>query len=216
MDQKHITPHPAHDANGEIDEEHGSAAAAALVRSHFAANAANSMRCAQQLAAQIAQCAEIIIGSFLGNHKLLVYGDGPSRFDAEYLVNRLIGEQEQARPPLPAVLLMPADRHAARDSNDYTVTRQIQALGNPGDTMMIVSPDGNGATIAAAIRALREREMRLILLASGAGGNARAVCIDDDALVLVDEQRIIRVLEQHRIAIHAMCDVIDSLLLGDS
>jgi D-sedoheptulose 7-phosphate isomerase len=112
--------------------------------------------------------------------------------------------------------LMPTDRHALRDANDYAFARQIQALGNPGDTIAIVSPDGNGATIAAAIRALREREMRLILLASGAGGSARALCIDDDVLVLIDEQRIIRVLEQHRIAIHAMCDVIDSLLLGDS
>jgi hypothetical protein len=44
-------------------------------------------------------------------------------------------------------------------------------------------------------------------------GAARTIA--DDVRLVIAEQRIIRVLELERIALHALCDVIDSLLLGD-
>jgi D-sedoheptulose 7-phosphate isomerase len=217
MDQKHSATMSAPNTERDNPATVGvSESAKALVRSHFAAAANNAMQASQQLGSDIVYCAETIIAAFLSNHKLMVFGDTQSNADAAYLVARLTGELEQSRPPLPALQVKETyGDDGATGAHDSATVRQIRALGNPGDVMMILSTRGEAPNVAGVIRAAREREMRLAMLLGCGGGMARTLGAADDVMILIDEQRIIRILELQRVAIHAMCDVIDSLLLGD-
>jgi D-sedoheptulose 7-phosphate isomerase len=184
----------------------------ALIRSHFAASASATVQASARLSSDIALAAETIIAAFLANHKLLCFGDAESALEANYLASKLTGQLEQSRPGLPALWL---NETTSLVPGEAAVARQIRALGNPGDVFLLLSARDETTALIEAIHAARERELRLIAFVSRGSRAASELSGNDDVVMLFDEQRIIRVLELQRVCIHALCDVIDSLLLGD-
>jgi D-sedoheptulose 7-phosphate isomerase len=213
-----ISNNTSHDATH--DNEH---AAAALVSTHFAAASA-SAKDARSIARDTVRAAQIITTAFLSNHKLCVAGIGIAATDAQYFVARLCGELEQSRPALPAMLIS-GDLHLGADAGQPTraqrMARQITALGNPNDVLMIVCCGDQAPAMRDLITAAHERDMRVVALARQMDFDApdtfdsAAHTVFGDVRLAIAEQRIIRMLELERIALHALCDVIDSLLLGD-
>jgi D-sedoheptulose 7-phosphate isomerase len=225
MDQKHFAKIALYSMNKAFsddvtqDTQHNNErAAAALVSSHFAASAGAAANLAGSIAHSITRAGQVITTAFLSNQKLCVVGVGIAATDAAYLVARLNGELEQPRPGLPALLISGDVTVGTSDTPHARLVRQIIALGNPSDVLMILCCDDQTSAIGTLIAAAREREMRVVVLArqmdfEALDGAARTIA--DDVRLVIAEQRIIRVLELERIALHALCDVIDSLLLGD-
>ncbi len=207
---KAISDDVSHDV--QHDSEH---AAAALVSTHFAAAASAAANAAGFIARDTVRAAQVITTAFLSNHKLCVAGVGIAAADAQYLVLRLCGEFEQSRPGLPALLISGDVAMGTNEAQSSRMARQIMALGNPNDVLMIVCCGDQASAMGDLIAAAHERDMRVVVL-------ARQMDFDDvvpippgDVRLAIAEQRIIRMLELERIALHALCDVIDSLLLGD-
>jgi D-sedoheptulose 7-phosphate isomerase len=203
------------------DNEH---AAAALVSTHFAAAASAAANVAGLIARDTVRAAQLITAAFLSNHKLCVAGVGIAAVDAQYLVARLCGELEQARPGLPALLISGDVIMGANDTQSTRaqhMVRQIMALGNPNDVLMIVCCGDQASAVGDLIAAARERDMHVVTLARQIDFEALDTfdhltrAFPEDVRLAIEEQRIIRMLELERIALHALSDVIDSLLLGD-
>ncbi|MCK0511912.1 phosphoheptose isomerase [Aromatoleum buckelii] len=172
----------------------------------------------EALAAPIAGAVEIMIGSLLNNGKILACGNGGSAADAQHFAAELVNRFEMERPPLAAIALTTDTSTLTSIANDYDFTqvfsKQVRALGHPGDVLLAISTSGNSPNVIEAIAAAHEREMRVIALTGNGGGHINALLGDDDVHLCVPAQRTARIQEVHLLTLHCLCDGIDCLLLG--
>lgn len=191
---------------------------AAAVAAHFREATQAAAEAAEMLGPAVADAAHEVVNAFLANHRVFACGNGGSAADAEHLVAELVGRLEQERPGLPAIALTSNSSTLTALGNDYgyedVFARQVRALGNAGDVLIAISASGNSANVIAAVDAAIEREMTVIVLTGASGGRIAEHLRENDRQIRVPATRIMRVQELHRIAIHALCDVIDSVLLG--
>ncbi len=188
------------------------------VARHYREAAAAALLAAERLDAAIAEAAQCVVAAFLDNHRVLACGNGGSAADAEHLVAELIGRLEQERPGLPAIALTVPSSTMTAVGNDYgyeeVFARPVRALGNPGDVLIAFSASGNSVNVVAAVDAAHEREMRVIAFTGEGGGRVGEHLLAGDHLIAVPASRIMRAQELHRVGMHALCDVIDRILLG--
>jgi D-sedoheptulose 7-phosphate isomerase len=130
-----------------------------------------------------------------------------------------VGRFERERPELAAIALTTDTSIITAIANDYDFnvifSRQVRALGQPGDVLLAISTSGNSANVLAAIEAAHAREMVVIGLTGRGGGKMNAALKDTDVHICVPHERTARVQEVHILALHCICDAIDAQLLGD-
>jgi D-sedoheptulose 7-phosphate isomerase len=189
-------------------------ATAALVSSHFAAAAQAASRQGQSLAQGVAAAADRIVQCFLQNKKLLVCAPSVHRADGDALVARMLGQLEQTRPALPAIGLS-SKPSSERSDEIGAAAIELQALGHTGDVLVGFAHGVSASELEALASVAQERGIQIIWLAQNHNAAVLQVRKEHDLVMWFDEQRIIRLLELQRIAVHALADAIDSLLLGD-
>jgi D-sedoheptulose 7-phosphate isomerase len=86
-------------------------------------------------------------------------------------------------------------------------SRQVEALGRPGDLLVGISTSGNSPNIIKAVEAARSLGLRTLGLLGRDGGQLRALV--DDALV-VPCQVTARIQEIHLMTYHFWCEAIDT------
>ena len=172
----------------------------------------------EHLAAPIAGAVEIMTTALLNNGKILACGNGGSAADAQHFAAELVNRFEMERPPLAAVALTTDSSTLTSIANDYDFTqvfsKQVRALGQPGDVLLAISTSGNSPNVIEAIVAAHEREVRVIALTGKGGGKIGEMLADGDIHLCVPSDRTARIQEVHLLVLHCLCDGIDCLLLG--
>jgi D-sedoheptulose 7-phosphate isomerase len=78
--------------------------------------------------------------------KLLVCGNGGSAAEAQHLTGELVGRYKESRRPLAAITLAADAAVLTCIGNDYrfeeVFSRQVQALGRPGDILVAFTTSG--------------------------------------------------------------------------
>ena len=104
--------------------------------------------------------------------------------------------------------------------NDYrfeeVFSKQVLALGRPGDVLLAISTSGNSPNVQEAIRAAHQRSIRVIALTGRGGGAIAGLLQGSDVHLCVPASRTARIQEVHLLVIHCLCDGIDAVLLGDT
>ena len=125
---------------------------------------------------------------------------------------------EMERPPLAAIALTTDSSTLTSIANDYdfvqVFSKQVRALGQPGDVLLAISTSGNSPNVIDAIEAAHERDMRVIALTGKSGGKMTDLLADTDVHICVPSDRTARIQEVHLLVLHCLCDGIDCLLLG--
>jgi D-sedoheptulose 7-phosphate isomerase len=151
--------------------------------------------------------------------KVLACGNGGSAADAQHFAAEFVGRFERERPELAALALTTDSSIITAIANDYDFSiifsRQVRALGQPGDVLLAISTSGNSGNVLAAIEAAHEREMVVVGLSGRGGGKMSHVLRDTDVHICVPHERTARVQEVHILALHCICDAVDAQLLGD-
>ena len=185
---------------------------------HFADSAQTKLDAAELLAAPIAQAAELMVASLVGNGKVLACGNGGSAADAQHFAAELVGRFEVERQGLAAIALTTDSSIMTAVANDYgykaVFDRQVRALGQPGDVLLAISTSGNSPSIVDAIRAAHENDLRVVALTGRGGGQMGEMLRDGDVHICVPSTRTARIQEVHLLTVHCLCDAIDCLLLG--
>ncbi len=162
-------------------------------------------------AAAVDTLADLIATAVLAGHKLLTCGNGGSAADAMHLAEELIGRYRNDRRPLAACCLNTDGGALTCIANDYgyeqIFARQIQALGRPGDVLVVFSTSGRSPNILAALRAARTNGVISVALLGHAGGPALALA--DHALVVPGDSSA-RIQEIHGLVLHAFCEEIEA------
>ncbi len=184
----------------------------------FQDSAQTKLAALERLAEPIARAVKTMTGSLLDNGKILSCGNGGSAADAQHFAAELVNRFEMERPPLAAVALTTDSSALTAIANDYdfvqVFSKQVRALGQPGDVLLAISTSGGSPNVVAAIEAAHEREMRIVALTGKGGGRIGEMLAADDVHICVPSDRTARIQEVHLLVLHCLCDGIDCLLLG--
>jgi D-sedoheptulose 7-phosphate isomerase len=174
---------------------------------------------AEVLSKPIADAVSAIVGCITGGGKVLACGNGGSASDAQHFAAEFVGRFERERPGLAALALTTDTSILTAIGNDYDFnaiySKQVQALGSPGDVLIAITTSGNSANVLAAVEAAHAREMTVIALTGHNGGKLRALLSETDVMVCVPHERTARIQEVHILTLHCLCDAVDLQLLGE-
>jgi D-sedoheptulose 7-phosphate isomerase len=171
------------------------------------------------LAKPIADAVSSIVGCITAGGKVLACGNGGSASDAQHFAAEFVGRFERERPGLAAISLTTDTSILTAIGNDYDFdsiySKQVQALGAPGDVLLAISTSGNSANVLAAVQAARAKDISVIALTGRNGGKLRGLLTETDVLICVPHERTARIQEVHILALHCICDAVDLQLLGE-
>lgn len=185
---------------------------------HFQDSIDVKQKSLEVLVEPIHRAGEAMVNCLLNNGKILSCGNGGSAGDAQHFSAELLNRFEKERPGLPAVALTTDTSTLTAIANDYSYeeifSKQVSALGQAGDVLLAISTSGNSGNVAAAMKAARERDMRVVVLSGNDGGTMAGLLGEQDIEVRVPSNRTARIQEVHLVVIHCLCDFIDTRLFG--
>ena len=163
------------------------------------------------LAPQITEAAAWIGAALRGGGKLLICGNGGSAADAQHLAAELTGRFETERRAYPAIALTTDSSALTAIANDYgferVFSRQVEALAQPGDLLLVISTSGNSVNLLTATKAAQVRGVRVIGLLGRDGGELGR-CVDLPLVVGVP--RTARIQEGHLLILHLLCTLFEA------
>jgi len=164
----------------------------------------------------IARAAALLARALSGGARVLCCGNGGSAADAQHFSSELLNHYERERPGLPAIALTTDSSTLTSLANDYgyaeVFARQVRALGRPGDVLLAITTSGRSENILRAIAAAHARDMRVIALCGRDGGGIPALLRESDTEIRAPGSSTARIQEVHLLAIHCLCDLIDTLI----
>lgn len=191
----------------------------AHLRSHFEEGIELRRRMAETLPAEIARAGEALAERLRAGGKALVCGNGGSAADSQHFAAELVGRFERERPGLAAIALTVDSSALTAIANDYdwdrVFSKQVEALGKPGDVLLGISTSGNSRNVIEAIRAAQGRGLTVIALTGRDGGAMAKLLRPGDFHLNVAHPRTMRVQEIHLLVIHCLCEAVDNLIFGE-
>lgn len=172
----------------------------------------------EMLSPAVLQAAEGMAKCLLAGHKILTCGNGGSASEAEHFAAEMLNRFEQERPPLPAIALTTDGSTLTSIANDYNYTevfsKQVRALGQPGDLLFVLSTSGNSANINQAIQAAHDRTMPVIALSGKSGGEMASLLYPEDIEIRIPSTSTARIQEMHLLIVHCLCGLVDHRLFS--
>ena len=178
----------------------------------MAQQAALLSRAAPVLRAPFQALVEACLSSLAGGGKILFFGNGGSAADAQHLAAELVVRYRVNRRALAALALTTDSSVLTACGNDFSFdelfSRQVEALGRPGDVAIGLSTSGNSPNVLTALAVARD----MGLVAAGFSGRdgGRMVGLADPLLVVPSDVTA-RIQETHILLGHALCDRIEAM-----
>jgi D-sedoheptulose 7-phosphate isomerase len=147
--------------------------------------------------------------------KLLVAGNGGSLCDAMHFVEELTGVYRHKRPALPAIALSDSG-HMSCVANDlgydFVFSRAVEALGKPGDVLVLLTTSGNSANLIHAALAARQKGMAIVAFLGKTGGKLKGTA--DLEWIVEGFPYSDRIQEAHMAAIHMIIEMVEEELFN--
>ncbi len=189
------------------------------IQEHFIESADLKYQSAQILARPISDAVQALLASITSGGKILACGSGASAAHAQQFATCCVAGFERERPEFAAIALC-ADGalltvNAGSTDEPQQFARQVRALGQAGDLLLVVSTTAADASVLSAVHAAHEREMTVVALTGRTGGNLATAVRETDVLICVPHDRAARVREVHTLVINCLCDGMDAQLFGE-
>ena len=184
----------------------------------FQASIETKQNSVKMLEESIQLASTMLNQALLDGHKILVCGNGGSASDAQRFSSELLNRYDRDRPGLPAIALTTDSSTLTSIANDYDYrqifSKQVTALGQPGDVLLAISTSGQSPNIVEAIQAANENEMPVIALTGKDGGMMSQLLEENSIEIRVPSNVTARIQEVHILVIHILCELLDLQLLG--
>lgn len=173
-------------------------------------------RAARELAEPLRRATGLVRETVRAGGTLFFCGNGGSAADAQHVATEYVVRYARARRPLRALALTTDTSLLTAAANDFSFeevfSRQVEALGRPGDLLVVHTTSGNSPNCVRAIEAARALGMRTLVLTARDGGRVRAIA---DLCLIVPTERTDRAQEIHLSIQHAICDAVDAEVAGE-
>lgn len=186
------------------------------IKKSFTESIQTKIAAAEVLPVPIEKAANMMVQALIRGNKILSCGNGGSAGDAQHFSSELLNRYERDRPSLPAMALTTDSSTITSIANDYSYdeifSKQIKALGQPGDILLAISTSGNSRNVINAMEAALARDMTIVALTGKDGGEMAGFLSENDVEIRVPSSRTARIQEVHLLVIHNLCESIDNAL----
>jgi D-sedoheptulose 7-phosphate isomerase len=158
----------------------------------------------------------LVLQTFQNKRKLLICGNGGSAADAQHLAAEFVSSFKRgiSRKGLPAIALTTDTSILTAYSNDFNFSgvfaRQIEAIGEAGDLLIVFSTSGKSKNCIEAIAMAKSIRMKSLSFSSA---DSLIGKISDLALE-VQSNDTQRIQEIHMYLYHTLCEVVEEGLLN--
>jgi D-sedoheptulose 7-phosphate isomerase len=169
-----------------------------------------------ELVSTVAKVSEILVDALDQGNKVLLFGNGGSAADAQHIAAEFIGRFAFDRPALPAFALSVNTSCVTAIGNDYgfdlVFSRQIEALGRPGDVAIGISTSGNSPNVLRGVSAAQKMGLYTIALTGQTGGKLKNVV---DSCICVPSNETPRVQECHILIGHIISELVEQTIFHE-
>ena len=164
-------------------------------------------------AAPLDSLAQRCVAALQAGGKILFFGNGGSAADAQHLATELSIRFVADRRALAGLALTTDSSALTACGNDYgfeaLFSRQIEALGKPGDVAIGFSTSGNSPNVVRALQTAVSMQMTAAAFTGRTGGKLKEIA---DPLLLIPSNTTARIQEMHIILGHILCAEIEDRL----
>ncbi len=162
---------------------------------------------------KIVESAQTIIDALNNNHKLFFCGNGGSAADSQHIAAEFVGRFQKERKAWPAIALTTDTSALTALGNDYSFdivfSRQLQALGQPGDVLIAITTSGNSKNVLEAVKEAKKMGIKTIGVTGGTGGSLVTLC---DITLIAASPITARIQESHLVIFHSICELVENAL----
>ncbi|MFT5505027.1 MAG: D-sedoheptulose 7-phosphate isomerase [Gammaproteobacteria bacterium] len=189
-----------------------------LIKRAFEASISTKQSALPVIAESIALASSILNQALINGNRIFSCGNGGSAADAQHFSSELLNRYDRDRPGLPAMALTTDSSTLTSIANDYDYrqifSKQLEALGQPGDVLLAISTSGSSPNIIEAIKVATEQEIPVIALTGKDGGDMATQLDHNSVEIRVPSNVTARIQEVHLLVIHILCEMLDHQLLG--
>lgn len=185
---------------------------------HVASHMERIGELAPSIAPRIGEAAECIVQSMLNEGQVIACGNGKANALAQYFCSCLLSHYESDRPALPAINIgNDATTFAAICMNNRiqeTLSRQIQALGREGDTLLLLTDDGNKSNMVQSIQAAHDRNLRVIAITGRQETDLHSLLHEEDIEIALPDLQPGTAAEMIVLILNVLCAQVEDMLFG--
>ncbi len=189
------------------------------INHHFSESIKTKQATLNNLGTTLEYASQKIVETLVNNKKIYTCGNGGSAGDAQHFSSEMLNRFERERPALAAIALTTDTSTLTSIANDYhynqVFAKQLSALGQRGDLLLVYTSSGNSESIIQAVKMAHEKQMQVIALTGKNGGVLASTLNQVDIELRVSSNSTARIQETHLLITHCLCDLIDHQLFGD-
>lgn len=182
----------------------------AFFKSEFAEQRAVALATEAALQPAFAGLLAACVICIRGGGKILLFGNGGSAGDSQHLATELTIRYKTNRAAIAAIALTTDTSALTACGNDLgfdrIFSRQIEALGRPGDIAFAISTSGKSPNIILALK--QAKSMGLVTAALGGKGGGDMAGLADHLLV-VPSDKTARIQEMHITLGQMLCGALE-------
>jgi D-sedoheptulose 7-phosphate isomerase len=166
----------------------------------------------------IEYAAQGLVSALLNDKKILCCGNGRSASNVQLFSSSMLNQFERDRPALPVIPLTADTATLTAIATDYSFdevyAKQLRALGDNGDLLLVYADSGASASLTKAISAAHDKGLMVIALSGRMGIPLSPLLKETDINICVPSNSTARIQEVHVSITHCLCDLIDHQLFG--
>ena len=160
---------------------------------------------------QIEKLCDLAVATISRGGKIMLCGNGGSSCDAAHAAGELVGWFEKKnRGPYAAIALGHETPTLTAIGNDagyeHVFSRQVEALGKPGDLLIGISTSGGSKNVLRAVEAAKKLGVAVAGLVGQKGGPIAELA---DVAVKVPSLETPRIQESHLLCVHILCAAVE-------
>jgi len=185
------------------------------IRASLEALAGLAARVSADQAEEIAAIADRYEVTLRGGGTLFFAGNGGSAADAQHLATEYVVRYQTTRPAMRAIALTTDTSLLTACANDLgfdeVFSRQVEALAEPGDLLVLHSTSGESPNVIRAAQAAKARGVSVVAFVGRGGGQLKDLA---DVALVIPAADTARIQELHLAIEHVICDLVEDRLRG--
>ena len=169
-----------------------------------------------ELQQKLAELAESCIAALKNGGRIFFCGNGGSFADAQHLAAELVSRLRFNRDALSAIALGTNSSNLTAIGNDYgyeqVFSRELKALGRPGDLLIAISTSGNSPNVLLAAETAKSMNIITYAWTGQSGGKLGSVC----HCLKVPSSQTDKIQEVHIMMGHIVCHLIEKTLFSQA
>lgn len=118
---------------------------------------------------------EVMLESIQSGKKVMTCGNGGSAANAQHITGDIVGRYKIERQAFAGLSLTVDPSVMTATGNDYgydeVFARQVEGLGQPGDTLIVLSSSAHSANLLKAVEAAKQKGIKTLGVLGNNGGS---------------------------------------------